>query len=353
MSENEIMVHQATVLEPQQVKKLSIADVKAACNYVKQLLDEVMKEDVHFGTIPGCGKKRALFKAGADKIKQALNLYPEFEGWDSPIDLGGGHVAYRIKTTMRTVVGDYPVATGIGYCSSMEKKYRYTVGELKPTGNPVPADYWTFRKTEPAKAQKLIGGEGFRVKKITPQDGSAGRWEICIAGEPMERPDIEDVHNTVLKMSKKRSYVDCAITAASASDLLEQDTIDETDMTIEDGAVDGGGGHGASKNGAKGGVKPAQSTDDKQVGNGEQSGNQQQPMGQAKKDLFEKIRALCRGNQEEMAKHLKRLTTYESKKTGKKSDGKTNIDMVSDMEATIALKKLNQELEVDEGPGRE
>jgi hypothetical protein len=306
MNENENVVHHGTAeLVPQKVERLPLAEVKAACNYVKQLLDEVMKEDLHYGTIPGCGKKRALFKAGADKIKQALNLYPEFEGWDSPIDLGGGHVAYRIRTTMRTIVGDFPIATGIGYCSSMEKKYRYTVGELSSTGNPVPPDYWTFRKTDPAKALKLIGGEGFRVKKITSEEG-AGRWEICIAGEPMERPDIADVHNTVLKMAKKRSYVDCAITAASASDLLEQDTINEDDMTLEDGTV-------VSKGKASAKADPPATPTTTQ-------GQTEPPEGDVFDTLENELYDFCGGDLALMETKLQGLTSF----PGMKKDPKTN-----------------------------
>jgi hypothetical protein len=351
MSENENVVHQGTaVLVQQRVERLPLAEVKTACNYVKQLLDDVMKEDLHYGTIPGCGKKRALFKAGADKIKQALNLYPEFEGWDSPIDLGDGHVAYRIKTTMRTIIGNVPVATGIGYCSSMEKKYRYTVGELTSTGNPVPPDYWTFRKTDPAKALKLIGGEGFRVKKITSSEG-AGHWEICIAGEPMERIDIADVHNTVLKMAKKRSYVDCAITAASASDLLEQDTINEDDMTLEDGG-------GATKNNRepnpKADAKPAPVKDkpanqppDKGLSNEASAG---------RLDVFDtlekELREFCDGDDAKMQGKLAALTSFigKDKETGKPKEV-VGVKFVSDLRmkdktswAGLVLKKLRDEV---------
>lgn len=76
--------------------------------------------------------------------------------------------------------------------------------------------------------------------------------------------------------------------------------------------------------------------------------SQEQPADDDKQMLFEKLRALCLGDQQKMVAQLKRLTAYDSKKTGKHSDGKTSFDAVSPMEAKIALKKLNEELEADD-----
>jgi hypothetical protein len=45
----------------------------------------------------------------------------------------------------------------------------------------------------------------------------------------IENPDIADTYNTVLKMAKKRAYVDATITAAAASDMFTQDMEDFVD----------------------------------------------------------------------------------------------------------------------------
>ena len=63
-----------------------------------------------------------------------------------------------------------------------------------------------------------------------------------------------------------------------------------------------------------------------------------------KAELMKLLSATCRGDAGKIAVHLKRLTKYESKKTGRKSDGKSDIESVSKMEAEIALKKLRVEL---------
>lgn len=74
-----------------------------------------------------------------------------------------------------------------------------------------------------------------------------------------------------------------------------------------------------------------------------QDEDEPQPAGDVKAELMKLLHALCRGDQAKMKLHLKRLTKYESKKTGRKSDGKDNIESVSEAEAKIALAKLREE----------
>jgi recombination protein RecT len=64
----------------------------------------------------------------------------------------------------------------------------------------------------------------------------------------------------------------------------------------------------------------------------------------AKAELMKLLSATCRGDAGRIAVQLKRLTKYESKKTGRKSEGKSDIESVSKMEAEIALAKLRVEL---------
>jgi hypothetical protein len=51
----------------------------------------------------------------------------------------------------------------------------------------------------------------------------------------VENPDIADTYNTVLKMSKKRAYVDAVITACAASDIFTQDAEDLREYAAHDG----------------------------------------------------------------------------------------------------------------------
>jgi hypothetical protein len=175
-------------------------------------------EGVHYGTIPGC-KKPSLYKAGAEKLSMTFRLRPIIEdATDVFIEqLPGDHISVRVYCHILNAEG-LELATGIGSCSSMESKYRYRGGERKGTGEPVPNKYWNLYKSGKKKeAQKLIGGEGFGAAKID------GKWQICEIGEKAENPDISDVHNTVLKIAKKRAYIDGILSATGASDIFTQD----------------------------------------------------------------------------------------------------------------------------------
>ena len=193
---------------------------------IQNLMKTVMKDGEHYGTVPGCGNKKVLLKAGAEKLAFVFRLAPEFEG-ESPIDLGNGHREYIIKTTLRDRLTGQVVGTGVGSCSTMEKKYRYRSGPSENTGKLVPKEYWNLRKSDPHKAQESIGGKGFVTKK---EDGG---WFIFQQGESVENDCVADVYNTVLKMAKKRSVVDATITATAASDIFTQD-LDENQPETTD-----------------------------------------------------------------------------------------------------------------------
>jgi hypothetical protein len=59
-----------------------------------------------------------------------------------------------------------------------------------------------------------------------------GSWVIGKRGERVDHPDIADMYNTVLKMAKKRAYVDGILSATAASDCFTQD-IDETHDIVD------------------------------------------------------------------------------------------------------------------------
>lgn len=110
----------------------------------------------------------------------------------------------------------------------MESKYRYRGSEAISTGNRVPQGYWANRD------QSMLGGPGFITKKID------GQWFICTKGEKTENPNPADSFNTVLKMAKKRAYVDAMLSGTAASDYFTQDIeeIKQNERASDGGAVD-------------------------------------------------------------------------------------------------------------------
>lgn len=212
----------------------SAAEIREQINLIQTVMKESMDgptkenpEGVHYGVIPGT-KKPTLLKAGAEKLSLLFRLRPLIESGKDIVqtDLGNGHREITVYCHIVNNNGT-ELATGIGSCSTMETKYRYRGGEKKPVVKdggelvPVPKDYWNLKKEgKTQEAQELIGGRGHGVAKID------GAWLVCEIGEKQENPDIADVYNTVLKIAKKRAYIDGILSATAASDIFTQDMED-------------------------------------------------------------------------------------------------------------------------------
>lgn len=199
---------------------VGIDKLKAHVDLIQSVMKSVMKDGEHYGVIPGCGKKPALLKAGAEKLSMTFRLRPVMKEGTEDIkikDMDNGHREVIVMCHILSADGT-ELATGVGSCSTMESKYRYRGGMKVLTENPVPKEYWNLRKSDPDAALELIGGKGFSTAK-----NDSGEWMICEFGEKQENPDIADVWNTVLKMAKKRAYVDGMLSATGASDIFTQD----------------------------------------------------------------------------------------------------------------------------------
>jgi len=206
----------------------SANEIQMQVNLIQEVMKKVMKDGTHYGKIPGCGDKKVLLKPGAEKLSLTFHLRPVIDNdRDIRVEKMAGHDGHVEITVYCHILSSsgLEIATGIGSCSTMESKYRYRGGEKKPTGEPVPKEYWNLKKEgQVTEAQQLLGGPGYGAAKIE------GVWQICEFGEKMENQDIADTYNTVLKMAKKRAYVDGILSATAASDIFTQDIIDEEDI---------------------------------------------------------------------------------------------------------------------------
>jgi hypothetical protein len=202
----------------------SIDDVVRQVGKVQNLMQSIMRIDEHFGVIPGTGKKPSLYKSGAEKLCFTFRLAPEFEV--ERIDLPNGHREYNVKCRLRSMGSNTIVGEGVGSCSTMESKYRYrNASDYEILDNPIPRDA-RERKAEYRK-------QGFGMKQV---DGS-WVWVRYTSEGKVENPDIADTYNTVLKMGKKRAFVDATITATAASDIFTQDVEDFAEHIPEAGKM--------------------------------------------------------------------------------------------------------------------
>ena len=212
---------QVTMAVDPAASALTVQQVLGQVALIQQIMVAAMKDGEHYGKIPGCGVKPTLLKPGAEKLCLTFRLAPTYVVEERLLE--GGHREYRVQCTLSSIITKAFIGQGVGVCSTMEAKYRYRQSAAEPTDKPVPRAYWDLRGEDPAKAQELIGGRGFSVKKV---EGKG--WLIARGGERTEHDNPADHYNTVLKMAKKRALVDAVLTATAASDIFTQDLEDIT-----------------------------------------------------------------------------------------------------------------------------
>lgn len=174
---------------------LTASDIRAHVNLVQEVMKAVMKQDTHYGIIPGC-KQPSLYKAGSEVLLSTFRIAVSVQVEDlSTPDC----VHYRVRTIGTHQGSGIVVGEGIGECSSDETKYRWKRCYSKKEFDNTPENRRRMRYSE------------FKGKET----------------ETMEvRTEPADQANTILKMAKKRAQIDMTLTATAASDIFTQDVED-------------------------------------------------------------------------------------------------------------------------------
>lgn len=181
---------------------IELAQTKAV---IQQLLKAIMKGPdknnplgVHYGKIPGTPKD-TLLKPGSELILSTFRISADIEVEDlSTPDC----IRYRVKTIGRIPDGTI-VGYGVGECSTDEEKYKWKKPSCKEEFEAADAD------------RKRIKWGSYNGKATQTQQ---------------IRTIPADLANTILKMAKKRSQIDLALTATGASDVFDQDLEDLKDV---------------------------------------------------------------------------------------------------------------------------
>ena len=165
---------------------------------IQEIKEAVMKQDVHYGVIPGC-KQPTLYKQGAEKLAFTFRLAvdPQIEDLST-----SDAIRYRVKTRITHAPTEMFVGSGIGECSSDEEKYRWR------------------------KASKKEWEETNEDRRRVKHYASYSADQV--------RTNPADVANTILKMAKKRSLVDGILTVTAAGDIFAQDLEDLPEGLRED-----------------------------------------------------------------------------------------------------------------------
>lgn len=99
-----------------------IAEVVAHAKTVQQVMQAVMKPNVHYGAIPGAGDKPTLLKSGAEVLCMTFRIADRYDVTDLSRD---GSIRYRVNCVGEHQTSGATLGSGLGECSSDEEKYRW------------------------------------------------------------------------------------------------------------------------------------------------------------------------------------------------------------------------------------
>jgi hypothetical protein len=162
---------------------------------IHDIMKEAMRPGIDYGTIPGCGSKPTLLKAGAEKLMMAFQIAAKLTVTDLST---AEECRYRTITSMYSQGGVF-LGDGVGEASSAEEKYAWK--EVSP-------EEW---EATPETQRRLKYAK----------DGQSTKKQI--------RTNPADQANTVLKMSAKRSRSDGVLSVLGASDIFTQDLEDKAE----------------------------------------------------------------------------------------------------------------------------
>lgn len=198
--EGELAVtHSQAVAPVPMMNALTATEIRARVNRLQEVMKAVMKEGVHFGTIPGTPKP-TLLKPGAEQVLVTFRLAA---GKPFVDDLSTtDEIRYRIGVPAYTQeVQSVLLGVGVGECSSNEEKYKWRKPVCDEEWNEAPEDR---RREKWFKGSR--GDKPYKAKQI--------------------RTNPADVANTVLKMAHKRAFVAMTLLVTAASDVFSQDIED-------------------------------------------------------------------------------------------------------------------------------
>lgn len=190
--------------------RMAVADIIAHVAVVQEVMRAVMKENVHFGVIPGTDKP-TLYKAGAEVLCMVFRIADSYEVEDLSAD---GVVRYRVTCTGTHQTTGTVLGTGMGEASSGEEKYKWRKATSPQEFDETPTN---MRRT----------------KHVKKRDGSSYSTQQV-------RTEPADLANTILKMANKRAKMAMVLNVTAASDCFAQD-LEDMDDALRDHLTRHGG----------------------------------------------------------------------------------------------------------------
>ena len=142
---------------------ITLNEARERIALLQSFVRDMMIPDVDFGLIPGC-KKPSLYKSGAEKLTDIFGFSKRFEVLNRVEDWDKKIFHYEVKAILVNKRTGMVEAEGLGSCCNKEKKYQFQ--------------------------------------------------------------DAYNIINTLLKMAKKRAFVDAVLSATRSSGIFTQDIED-------------------------------------------------------------------------------------------------------------------------------
>lgn len=202
------------------------ADIIAAHKECVALINEVLEPGVDIVKVPGTDKE-CLSKAGAERLQVAFGTHVEYEVIERECDHGQANV-FRLTKWIR--------AKDPGR-DEKERLKALGLGRNKQTG-----DGWVWQVPEIEEGTSL--GLYRYVVRATCIQSHTGRvlgtgLGSCSSLESKYIRAPRESENTILKIAKKRAYVDSTLTSFALSDRFTQDVEDMAhgDVTVHSAAA--------------------------------------------------------------------------------------------------------------------
>ncbi len=176
---------------------------------LNRIFKSVMEEGTDYGKIPGTPKP-SLWKPGAELLANYCGLSapdPTIMSKEENRDPEHPYFEYVIKQTFFR--GGIAVGAGEGAANTRETRY-------------------AFRWLSEGQLPKGIDKESLQWRENKNKDGT--KWKSYRVPTPPE--EIFTLQNTVLKMAKKRSFVDGVLQITGASRIFSQDLEDDEEERI-------------------------------------------------------------------------------------------------------------------------
>jgi hypothetical protein len=192
MSENEIQVQGTSSLMS---GAASMEKVMERVQLIHTVMERVMIKGVHYGIVPGTSKP-SLLKPGAEVLATTFQLATTVT---TEIERTEDAIRVTAHVSLHSVQSGVFLGEGVGECSTDEEKFKWRA----------------------AVSEEEFAATPETLKRIAYKKGKNGSYTV-----KQVRQTPADMANTVLKMAKKRAFVDAILTVTGASDIFTQDVED-------------------------------------------------------------------------------------------------------------------------------